>query len=164
MGQGLDALDVGGGTVRVAVDAAVVVEATENLIAETIDGDPDAVIVLGAHLDSVAAGPGINDNGSGTALLLELARRFSTCTPTAKVRFAWWAAEEVGLVGSTYHVDNLPAADLDAVIGYFNYDMVASPNYARFVYDGDGSSTAAASDTETSSATTVPAAQTSSAR
>ena len=115
---------------------------TENLIAESPGGDPDNVIMAGAHLDSVAAGPGINDNGSGSSALLEVAEQMVNVKPlTNKLRFAWWGAEEDGLVGSTFWVnDRLTDEDgLDDIELYLNFDMVASPNYGLFIYDGDGS-------------------------
>ena len=73
-----------------------------NLIAESKAGRPDNVVVVGAHLDSVDTGPGIQDNGSGTAALLEVAQQMANVQPSNKVRFALWGADEAGLVGSTY--------------------------------------------------------------
>jgi Zn-dependent M28 family amino/carboxypeptidase len=112
---------------------------TENLIAESRSGDPGNVVMAGAHLDSVGRGPGINDNGSGSSALLELAEQMAKVKTPNKVRFAWWAAEESGLVGSTNYVDSLDAAGLADIEMYLNFDMVASPNYGLFIYDGDGS-------------------------
>ncbi|MEL7292720.1 MAG: M28 family metallopeptidase [Pseudomonadota bacterium] len=82
---------------------------TQNVIAETKGGNPDQVVMLGAHLDSVPEGPGINDNGSGTAGLLEYAVTLANLNAPVKnkVRFAWWAAEEAGLVGSEYYTNDL---------------------------------------------------------
>jgi Zn-dependent M28 family amino/carboxypeptidase len=112
---------------------------TTNIFAETKSGDPSNVIMLGAHLDSVQAGPGINDDGSGTSLILEL---FRTLTPTArfvpnKVRFAWWGAEENGLLGSKHYVETLSQKDTDNLLVYLNFDMVSRGFYG--VFDGDGS-------------------------
>ena len=94
--------------------------------------------MVGAHLDSVPAGPGINDNGSGSATLLETAIQMSKCnTPRQQVRFAFWGAE-IGSAGSTHYVEasaTRPRKDL----ANLNFDMLGSPNYVRFVYDGDGS-------------------------
>ncbi|WP_306341583.1 M28 family metallopeptidase [Pilimelia anulata] len=112
---------------------------TANLIAESPDGDPNNVVMAGAHLDSVEAGPGINDNGSGAATILEVAQRLQGTKVKNKVRFALWAAEEAGLVGSTHYVAQLPAADRKKLALYLNFDMIGSPNYVRFVYDGDNS-------------------------
>lgn len=112
---------------------------TYNLFAESKTGDPNNVVMAGAHLDSVNAGEGINDNGSGSAALLEVAVHMAKVNPTNKVRFALWGAEESSLVGSTYYIANLPVAEQQKIALYLNFDMVASPNYVRFVYDGDNS-------------------------
>ncbi len=126
-------------TIELEVDAGVETRSTANVIVESEGGDESDVIMLGAHLDSVPAGPGINDNGSGTAAILEIARAVRSCEPTRKIRFAWWGAEEVGLVGSGVYVDSLDQMQRDAIAFYLNLDMVASPNWVRFRYDGDGS-------------------------
>ncbi|HEU4491503.1 MAG TPA: M20/M25/M40 family metallo-hydrolase [Jiangellales bacterium] len=113
---------------------------TENLIAETPTGRDDRVVMAGAHLDSVAAGPGIEDNGTGSATLLEVALQMAELgiEPRNTVRFAWWGAEEAGLVGSQFYVDNLTRQEANDIELYLNFDMIGSPNFARFVYDGDG--------------------------
>jgi Zn-dependent M28 family amino/carboxypeptidase len=111
----------------------------ENVIAESKWGDPNNVVMAGAHLDSVTAGPGINDNGSGSASLLEVAEQMAKVRPRNMVRFAWWGAEEAGLIGSTEYVDGLSEAERDRIALYLNFDMVGSPNYVFFVYDGDNS-------------------------
>jgi Zn-dependent M28 family amino/carboxypeptidase len=110
-----------------------------NVIAESKSGNANNVVMAGAHLDSVAAGPGINDNGSGSAVLLEVAEQMSKVKPWNKVRFAWWGAEEAGLVGSTAYVNDLSQAQRDKIALYLNFDMVGSPNHVFFVYDGDDS-------------------------
>jgi Zn-dependent M28 family amino/carboxypeptidase len=114
---------------------------TQNLIAETPTGRDDRVVMAGAHLDSVPAGPGIQDNGSGSGTLLELALQIAELgiEPRNTIRFAWWGAEEAGLVGSQFYVDSLTKSEAKDIELYLNFDMIASPNYARFVYDGDGS-------------------------
>jgi aminopeptidase Y len=112
---------------------------TANVLAETPGGDPDNVVMVGAHLDSVTDGPGINDNGSGSAAVLETAENMAKVKPRNKVRFALWGAEEANLVGSTYYVTNLSAADQDKIALYLNFDMVGSPNYVFMIYDGDNS-------------------------
>jgi Zn-dependent M28 family amino/carboxypeptidase len=114
---------------------------TYNILAETTAGRADNVIMLGAHLDSVNQGPGINDNGSGSAAILEVALQMARVKPVNKVRFAWWGAEESGLIGSTYYVANLSREERDQIALYLNFDMVGSPNFVRFVYDGDNSDT-----------------------
>jgi aminopeptidase Y len=112
---------------------------TYNVLAESRRGDPTNVIMAGAHLDSVNAGPGLQDNGSGSAALIEVAEQMAKVSPRNKVRFAWWGAEESGLVGSTYYVDNLAQAEEDAITLYLNFDMIGSPNHVFFIYDGDDS-------------------------
>jgi Zn-dependent M28 family amino/carboxypeptidase len=117
---------------------------TSNVLADTPGGRPDRVVVVGAHLDSVPEGPGINDNGSGSGAILEVAEELAELdvTPRNKVRFAFWGAEESGLVGSEHYVASLSQRQLSKIFLNLNFDMVASPNYVRFVYDGNGSDTA----------------------
>ncbi|PRH78234.1 Leupeptin-inactivating enzyme 1 [Streptomyces solincola] len=110
-----------------------------NLIADWPGGDPNQVLMAGAHLDSVSSGAGINDNGSGSAGVLETALAVSRAQykPTKHLRFAWWGAEELGLIGSKFYVNNLPTAERAKVSGYLNFDMIGSPNPGYFVYDDD---------------------------
>ncbi|MFD5319707.1 M28 family peptidase [Streptomyces sp. NPDC127098] len=110
-----------------------------NLLAEWPDARTDAVLMAGAHLDSVGAGAGINDNGSGSAALLAtaLAVAESGTAPEQTLRFAWWGAEELGLIGSRAYVDDLNDLELAAITGYLNVDMIGSPNAGYFVYDDD---------------------------
>ena len=124
-------------TARLKVDWRPGTYETSNVIAETPDGDPDSVIVVGAHLDSVGVGPGINDNGSGSATILEIAEQLRKVKPRNKIRFVWFGAEEHGLVGSEAYVDSLPESERDKIAAMLNFDMVGSPNFVRFVYDGD---------------------------
>ena len=107
---------------------------TKNLLADSKQGDASQVVVVGAHLDSVAAGPGINDNGSGTAGILEIAEEMAEqkVKPRRQVRFAFWGAEESGLL------DSLGPNGVGNIYANLNFDMIGSPNYVRFVYDGDG--------------------------
>ncbi|WKB51620.1 M28 family metallopeptidase [Eleftheria terrae] len=112
---------------------------TSNVIAETAGGDANHVVVVGAHLDSVDAGPGINDNGSGSAAILETAVQMAGMRVRNKVRFTLWGAEESGLVGSTRYVEQLTQAERDRIALYLNFDMIASPNAGYFIYDGDDS-------------------------
>ncbi|WP_245584153.1 M28 family peptidase [Saccharospirillum impatiens] len=111
----------------------------DNVIAESRWGNPNNVLMLGAHLDSVAEGPGINDNASGSAALLEMANLMQKARTRNKVRFAWWGAEEAGLVGSTRYVQNLDETELGRIKAYLNFDMIASPNFIYGIYDGGGS-------------------------
>ncbi|MFD9848161.1 M28 family metallopeptidase [Streptomyces parvus] len=110
-----------------------------NLIADWPGGDPNKVLMAGAHLDSVSSGAGINDNGSGSAAVLETALAVSRAghQPDKHLRFAWWGAEELGLIGSRYYVNNLPSAERSKLSGYLNFDMIGSPNAGYFVYDDD---------------------------
>jgi aminopeptidase Y len=112
---------------------------TYNVLAESTSGDPNNVVMVGAHLDSVNAGPGIQDNGSGSAAILEVAEQMAKVKPRNRVRFALWGAEEANLVGSTYYVNNLSAEERDHIALYLNFDMIGSPNHVFFVYDGDDS-------------------------
>ena len=131
-------------TVRIVTSTEVDPERTTyNVVADTPAGVKDEVVVVGAHLDSVVAGPGINDNGSGSATILEIAEQMAELGLTDKlqrrVRFAFWGAEENNLLGSQYYVDSLRPNQLARHYANLNFDMVGSPNYVRFVYDGDGS-------------------------
>jgi Zn-dependent M28 family amino/carboxypeptidase len=110
-----------------------------NVIAELEGSNDDNVVMAGAHLDSVIEGPGIQDNGSGSAALLETALMMAKLKPENTLRFGWWAAEEQGLVGSTDYVEGLSQAERDRIALYLNYDMVGSPNYIFMVYDADES-------------------------
>jgi aminopeptidase S len=110
-----------------------------NVIAQTRTGTPDHVVMAGAHLDSVPEGPGINDNGSGVATLLEIATRMGGSPPiTNSVRFGFWGAEEISLNGSTAYVESLSPQEREALGLYINLDMVASPNAGYFVQGGAG--------------------------
>ncbi|HWC25244.1 MAG TPA: M20/M25/M40 family metallo-hydrolase [Solirubrobacteraceae bacterium] len=130
-----------GSTATVRVDRVAEVRTTRNIIAETPGGDPDHVVVVGAHLDSVPRGGGIQDNGSGSAAILEIAEILSArgIDPRNKLRFMWFSAEEFGLLGSTAYVEDLAQAERDRIRAMLNFDMIGSPNYVRFVYDGDNS-------------------------
>ncbi|MEU9310006.1 M28 family metallopeptidase [Streptomyces sp. NPDC048256] len=110
-----------------------------NLVADWPGGDTGQVLMAGSHLDSVSAGAGINDNGSGSAAVLETALAVSRAGyhPTKHLRFAWWGAEELGMVGSRYYVNNLSSANRARISGYLNFDMIGSPNPGYFVYDDD---------------------------
>jgi Zn-dependent M28 family amino/carboxypeptidase len=127
--------------VRVATTTVTETRHTANLIADTNTGRTDRVVVVGSHLDSVPEGPGINDNGSGSSSDLEVALRMAELgiEPRNQVRFAFWGAEESGLIGSQFYVDSLSARELKNIAVNLNFDMVGSPNFVRFVYDGDGS-------------------------
>jgi Zn-dependent M28 family amino/carboxypeptidase len=125
---------------RAFVSVAPPQEMTQyNVIAESRSGNPNNVVMVGAHLDSVQRGPGINDNGSGSAAILETALQMAKVKPRNKLRFAWWGGEEAGLLGSTAYVAGLNQAERDKIALYLNFDMVGSPNHVFFIYDGDNS-------------------------
>ena len=131
------ALAVPGTTATVSVGFVDVVD--HNVIAELPGKKAGNVVMAGAHLDGVPVGPGINDNGSGTASLLEVAQNLGDHTPHNTLRFAFWGAEEIGLVGSTAWVEDQTQQQLDKIALYLNFDMVGSPNFIYMVYDADES-------------------------
>jgi len=122
-----------GGTVRLAVNAVQGTRSTRNVVADTGSDDKGPLIVVGAHLDSVPEGPGMNDNGSGSAAVLEAALRLAQEPARGRMRFAFWGAEERGLIGSRHHVASLSEDERRQIAVYVNLDMVGSPNFARFV-------------------------------
>jgi aminopeptidase Y len=124
---------------RVKTDTFRGIATTENVLAELPGKNAGNVVMAGAHLDSVNAGPGINDNGSGSAALLAVGEAMGNVKPQNTVRLAWWGAEEANLVGSTYYVNNLSQAERDKIAVYLNFDMIGSPNHVFFIYDGDDS-------------------------
>lgn len=138
VGEALAAQASEGLTMRVVADVAQLQVPSQNLIAESPGGRADQVVVVGAHLDSVPAGPGVNDNGSGSASILEVAQRLQGVETTHKLRFIWWGAEELGLLGSFDYIETLPQEERDKIALYLNFDMVGSPNFVREIYDGDG--------------------------
>lgn len=130
----------GDATVRVAASTRSENRETANIVAETRTGSADRTVMVGAHLDSVPEGPGINDNGSGSSTILEIAEEMSELgieSPN-KVRFAFWGAEEPGMLGSTRYVEGLSEREVEEIEAYLNFDMLGSPNGVRFVYDDSG--------------------------
>jgi aminopeptidase Y len=117
------------------VDSIVDKIDTTNVIAQTKGGDQENCVMLGGHSDSVAEGPGINDDGSGSLTLLEIATQLTNYEVNNCVRFAWWAGEEEGLLGSDYYVSQLSAEENKKIRLFMDYDMLASPNYAYQVYN-----------------------------
>jgi Zn-dependent M28 family amino/carboxypeptidase len=144
IGEGTAAL-LGSGPVVLHVKTTTEsdIRQTWNVLADTPTGDPDRVVVQGSHLDSRLEGPGINDNGSGSAYNLEAAIQVAKQHIHTRntIRFAWWGAEEFNLLGSTFYVNSLSDAEFSKIMLNLNHDMIASPNFVRFVYDGDGSDT-----------------------
>jgi len=128
------------GPTTIKLNAGVRNEKTRNVIAQTKTGSTANVVMIGAHLDSVAEGPGINDNGSGVAAVLETALQLGNSPQvTNAVRFGFWGAEEHGLLGSRNYVQTLNEDALKDVALYLNFDMLGSPNPGYFTYDGDQS-------------------------
>ena len=121
---------------------------TYNLIADWPGGDPEHVVMTGAHLDSMPAGPGINDNGTGSAGVLENALAFASSgiTPRNHIRFGFWGAEELGLLGSKHYMSTLPTAEKDRIELYLNFDMIGSPNPGYFVYNDNPAGNGARDD------------------
>jgi hypothetical protein len=123
----------------VDVEASVEQRRTSNVIGEI--GPPDAphVVMAGGHRDSVPAGPGINDDGSGVVALLAMADRFDAdrLPPRAALRIAFWGGEELGLLGSRRYVNGLSAAERSRIAAYLNLDMVGSPGAKVQVYDSN---------------------------
>lgn len=124
---------------RIALQTHEETVETFNVLADT-SGRTDRTVVVGAHLDSVVEGPGINDNASGIGAILETAIQMAELgiEPVNRVRFAFWSGEEDGLIGSDFYVSQLTKRELKDHAVNLNFDMVASPNPVRFVYDGDG--------------------------
>ena len=136
-------------TLTITTSTVSEVRESENVIAETSTGRTDRVVVSGAHLDSVIEGPGINDNGSGSAAQLEVALQMAELgsSPVNQVRFIWFGAEEAGLVGSAYYISQLTRREMKDIAVMLNFDMIGSPNPGWFVYDGDASDTASTGST-----------------
>ncbi|KAK7550239.1 hypothetical protein IWX49DRAFT_235966 [Phyllosticta citricarpa] len=140
-GQALIGLLAGGEEIVGDLDVVSIIEnrTTSNVIAQTKGGDANNVLMLGGHSDSVEAGPGINDDGSGSIGILEVALQLAQFSVNNAVRFAWWSAEEFGLLGSEHYVASASADVLSKIRLYLNFDMIASPNFIYAIYDGDGS-------------------------
>jgi Zn-dependent M28 family amino/carboxypeptidase len=144
LGRSLDIAARAAATVRLDVNAVTGRRPSRNVLADTAFNNDSSLIIVGAHLDSVPEGPGINDNGSGSAAVLEAALRLAQGPTEARggVRFAFWGAEERGLIGSRHHVASLSEEVRRHIALYINLDMVGSPNFARFLQGsavtGDG--------------------------
>ncbi len=130
-------------TVHVTTSTKITQTTSSNVIADLAPKNArkaGKIVLLGAHLDSVPAGPGINDDGSGVATNLEIAEQMADDkAPRNPVRFAFWGGEESGLIGSTFYVGQLSDEEGEKIGLNLNFDMLGSPNFVRFVYDGDGS-------------------------
>ena len=140
LGEELAGLVPSGLRMRVFANTLREILPTYNVIAEKTGANDGNVVMAGARLDSVLAGPGINDNGSGSAAILEAAEQLAHVDTPNTLRFAWWGAEESGLVGSTNYVNGLSDVERDRIALYMNFDMVGSPNYVFMTQDADESS------------------------
>lgn len=128
------------GTAKLTLEASTSAITTRNVIAQTKTGSPENVVMVGGHLDSVDVGAGINDNGSGVAAVLETAVQLGSEPPVANaVRFAFWGAEEIGIIGSRKYVAAMDTEQLKDIALYLNFDMIGSPNPGYFTHDGDQS-------------------------
>jgi Zn-dependent M28 family amino/carboxypeptidase len=125
------ALEQAGGDVTLTLDTTTQSSTARNVIAQT---------KTGAHLDSVPEGPGINDNGTGVASILETAVQLGGSPDVDNaVRFAFWGAEELGLLGSEAYVNGLSDEQRNDIALYLNFDMLGSENAGYLAYDGDNS-------------------------
>ncbi len=128
------------GPVTIRLQASTTPITVRSVLAQTKTGSTGDVVMAGSHLDSVPGSAGINDDGSGVAALLETAVQLGSEPPlTNAVRFAFWGAEEVGIVGSTKYVESLTVGELMDIAMYLNFDMLGSPNPGYFTQDGDQS-------------------------
>jgi Zn-dependent M28 family amino/carboxypeptidase len=134
LGKALQVAGNKGSQVTISVHTRIEAVTVRNVIAES-HAVAERIVVLGGHLDSVNDGPGINDNGSGVAALLDVARVMATAHPSVRVRFALFAGEEYGLFGSLAYVDALHSAERGEIAAYLNLDMIGSPNFVPIVYD-----------------------------
>ena len=135
MGDALHDASSAGDDVHISVTTEIEPTFVHSVVAET-PGDPTRVAMLGGHLDSVHDGPGINDDGSGVAAVLEIARAVAGGVDGGRIRFGFWAGEEYGLYGSRAYVTSLSPEDVSALAGYLNLDMLGSLNAVPIVYDG----------------------------
>ena len=96
-----------------------------NVIGTNPGIDPGyGTIYVGAHYDSVKGSPGANDNASGTAVVLEVARIFATHEISPTIKFIAFGAEEYGLLGSKYFTEQLDFFDIHFSPGMINLDCV----------------------------------------
>jgi aminopeptidase Y len=133
--------------VTISVHTEIGSAMVQNVIAES-HAVAAHVVMLGGHLDSVHDGPGINDNGSGIAAPLDVARVLAADHPTMRVRFAFWGGEEFGLLGSRAYAETLRAAERAEISAYLNFDMLGSPNYVPLVYDAPSAALGSAQITD----------------
>lgn len=136
--MGLTLFQRAGSEVAIRLNVVNEPRMTMNVIADSPSGNGDRVVMAGGHLDSVIDGPGINDNGSGVATLIEVAEELEVRDLDRDVRFAFWSAEELGLLGSTRYVEELTQTERDEIDAYLNFDMTGSENFVRYIYEDQG--------------------------
>jgi hypothetical protein len=136
MAEGATLVGLAGSTATIDVRTHFEPSSSRNLIAQTRTGRTDNVVLAGAQLDSEEGIPGINDNGTGSAALLELALRLgSSPRINNAVRFAWWSGEALQ-EGSNAYVRSLEFERQLDVAMYLNFDLLGSLNAGYFVYNG----------------------------
>jgi aminopeptidase YwaD len=133
-GRSLDTLTRGATGVRVDLDVDLAREQLRaaNVIGVLPGADPalaGEAVVLGAHYDHLgrdgaAVYHGADDNASGTALVLSLARSFAAARPPRTLVFILFAGEELGLLGSSHHVRQPSAVPVERMAAMLNFDMV----------------------------------------
>ncbi|MDR3654611.1 MAG: M28 family peptidase [Mycobacterium sp.] len=128
------------GPIRLVLDAQNITISSRNVLAQTRTGSPHEVVMVGAHLDSPRGSPGINDDGSGVAAVLETALQLGPLAPVNNaVRFVFWGAEEDGLNGAMDYVFGMDSDQLNDIALYLDFTMLGSPNAGFFTDDGDQS-------------------------
>lgn len=120
----------------IASDTAFVTQTGYNIIG-TQKGTSGKLIVLGGHYDSVQAGPGANDNGSGVAVLLELARDLAHQDHPDTLILIAFDGEEFGLLGSQYYVSQLQTPERSRIKAMLNFDMLGAGS-GPLLAGGDG--------------------------
>lgn len=123
------------GTVRVSLEIQANVSAGESHNVIGRSPGSDCRLIVGGHYDSVPAGPGANDNGSGTVVAMEIARVLATRSQGAHVCFVLFGSEELGLVGSAYYASQLTPDERAAIIGVLNFDMLGVGEEWPFIGD-----------------------------
>ncbi|WP_437743332.1 M20/M25/M40 family metallo-hydrolase [Sorangium sp. So ce1504] len=153
---------LGGTTVEITTKVTARMAPASNVIGllPARDGSPHAgeYVVVGAHYDHLGYGgtsfsrapgvhavhPGADDNASGTAMLLEVARRFASLPerPARNLLFIAFGAEELGTIGSRHFVDHPPAplAGMKPIVAMINADMVGRMRDDKLLVDGLGTS------------------------
>ncbi|MFP3391442.1 M28 family peptidase [Brevibacillus sp. SIMBA_040] len=130
-------------TATVTVEGAKTKESTSYNVIATKKPDKNKdngqIIIVGAHHDSVEGAPGANDDASGTATTLELARVMANMPTDTEIRFITFGAEENGLLGSYAYVESMSEEEVENTVGMFQMDMVGSKDAGKLImYTVDG--------------------------